>query len=54
MSDLAIRDDIIAEIAARLDLRDPNREAVRTIDLRGGAKITSQFCHWGVDLGLSV
>jgi type III restriction enzyme len=33
MSELAVHDDLIAEIAARLDLRDPNRDAVRTIDL---------------------
>ena len=31
MAELALFEDIIAEIAARLDLREPNREAVRTI-----------------------
>src|SRR4051794_32036070 len=32
MSELQLHEDEIAEIAARLDLREPNREAVRTID----------------------
>ena len=32
MPELALYDDLIAEIAARLDLREPNREAVRTIN----------------------
>src|SRR5436189_2691199 len=32
MGSLALYEDVIAEIAARLDLRDPNREAVRTIN----------------------
>ncbi|MEY2424364.1 MAG: type restriction enzyme [Acidimicrobiaceae bacterium] len=32
MADLEIFEDAIAEIAARLDLREPNREAVRTIN----------------------
>src|SRR6266516_1533230 len=32
MGNLALYEDAIAEIAARLDLRDPNREAVRTIN----------------------
>ena len=32
MGDLALYEDTIAEIAARLDLREPNREAVRTIN----------------------
>ena len=31
MADLQLFDDIIAEIAARLDLREPNREAVQTL-----------------------
>lgn len=31
MSDLQLYEDAVAEIAARLDLRDPNREAVQTI-----------------------
>jgi type III restriction enzyme len=31
MSDLRLFDDIVAEIAARLDLREPNREAVQTL-----------------------
>src|SRR5437762_2979409 len=32
MGDLALFEDTIAEIAARLDLREPNREAVQTIN----------------------
>ncbi|HUD05472.1 MAG TPA: DEAD/DEAH box helicase family protein [Candidatus Saccharimonadales bacterium] len=32
MADLEIFEDAIAEIAARLDLREPNRQAVRTIN----------------------
>src|SRR6266516_7620357 len=32
MGNLALYEDAIAEIAARLDLREPNREAVRTIN----------------------
>ncbi len=32
MADLNLFEDAIAEIAARLDLREPNREAVRTIN----------------------
>src|SRR3974377_723984 len=32
MADLTLFEDAIAEIAARLDLREPNREAVRTIN----------------------
>ena len=32
MGSLALYEDVIAEIAARLDLREPNREAVRTIN----------------------
>src|SRR3989440_4762973 len=32
MGNLALFEDAIAEIAARLDLREPNREAVRTIN----------------------
>jgi type III restriction enzyme len=32
MADLTLFDDAIAEISARLDLREPNREAVRTIN----------------------
>ena len=32
MGDLSIFEDSIAEIAARLDLQEPNREAVRTIN----------------------
>src|SRR4051812_46284572 len=32
MAELQLFDDAIAEIAARLDLREPNREAVRTIN----------------------
>jgi len=32
MAELALFEDTIAEIAARLDLREPNREAVRTIN----------------------
>lgn len=32
MGELAIYEDAITEIAARLDLREPNREAVRTIN----------------------
>ncbi|HVB22300.1 MAG TPA: DEAD/DEAH box helicase family protein [Ktedonobacteraceae bacterium] len=32
MGNLALFDDVIAEIAARLDLREPNREAVQTIN----------------------
>ena len=32
MGNLALYDDVIAEIAARLDLREPNREAVQTIN----------------------
>lgn len=32
MGSLALFEDVIAEIAARLDLREPNREAVRTIN----------------------
>src|SRR6266516_2054333 len=32
MPELALFEDAIAEIAARLDLREPNREAVRTIN----------------------
>ena len=32
MGDLEIFEDAIAEIAARLDLREPNREAIRTIN----------------------
>ncbi len=31
MADLQLFEDVIAEIAARLDLRDPNREAVETL-----------------------
>lgn len=31
MGDLQLFDDVIAEIAARLDLREPNREAVQTL-----------------------
>jgi type III restriction enzyme len=31
MADLQLFDDVIAEIAARLDLRDPNRDAVQTL-----------------------
>src|SRR5487761_845659 len=31
MADLQLFDDAIAEIAARLDLREPNREAVQTL-----------------------
>jgi hypothetical protein len=32
MGDLQLFDDAIAEISARLDLRAPNEEAVRTIN----------------------
>src|SRR5581483_181870 len=32
MGDLTLHDDTISEIAARLDLRDPNRDALVTID----------------------
>jgi type III restriction enzyme len=32
MGDLALHEDAIAEIAARLDLREPNADAVRTLD----------------------
>jgi type III restriction enzyme len=32
MADLTLYEDAIAEIAARLDLREPNRQAVRTIN----------------------
>jgi type III restriction enzyme len=32
MADLMLFEDLIAEIASRLDLREPNREAVRTIN----------------------
>src|SRR5436190_7521913 len=32
MGELTLFDDAIDEIAARLDLREPNREAVRTIN----------------------
>src|SRR5205085_419740 len=32
MGELTLYEDVIAEIAARLDLREPNREAVRTIN----------------------
>ena len=31
MSELRLFEDAIAEIAARLDLRDPNREAIQTL-----------------------
>jgi type III restriction enzyme len=31
MADLQLNEDVIAEIAARLDLRDPNREAIQTL-----------------------
>jgi type III restriction enzyme len=34
MSDLQLHPDAVAEIAARLDLREPNRVAVETIDAR--------------------
>src|SRR5438034_4753669 len=32
MGSLALYEDAVAEIASRLDLRDPNREAVRTVN----------------------
>src|SRR4051794_6797442 len=31
MADLQLFEDVISEIAARLDLREPNREAVQTL-----------------------
>lgn len=34
MADLQLFEDVIAEIAARLDLRDPNRDAVQTLAAR--------------------
>ncbi len=31
MADLQLFEDVIAEIAARLDLRDPNQQAIQTL-----------------------